>query len=60
MILKAQNRSTHTKTCDNDNFPKPQTRKLANNRMTYSSTLFLKLIAIYIYIYKLRIWNIWK
>ena len=39
--------------CANDNFPKPQTRKPANNRVTYVSTLFLKLIAIYIYIYSL-------
>jgi hypothetical protein len=53
MILKAQNRSTPTKTCANYNFPKPQTRKPANNRKTYSSTLFLKLIGIYIYIYSL-------
>ena len=53
MILKAQNRSTRTKTCDNDNFPKFQPRKPANNRMTYSTTLFLKLTGIYIYIYRL-------
>ena len=39
--------------CANDTFPKPQTRQLANNRLTYSNTLFLKLIAIYIYIYSL-------
>ena len=49
MTLKAQNRTTRTKTCANDIFPNPQTRKPANNRMIYSTTLFLKLIGIYIY-----------
>ena len=53
MILKAQNRNTRTKTCANGKFPKPQTRKLANNRKPYSSTLFLKLKRIYVYIYSL-------
>jgi hypothetical protein len=52
-MLKGEKRSTQKKTCANDTFPKPQTRKLANNRMAYSSTLFLKLIEIYIYIYSL-------
>jgi hypothetical protein len=49
----SEDRSTHTKTCANYNFPKPQTRKPVNNRMTHSSTLFQKLIGIYIYIYSL-------
>jgi len=41
------------KTCAYDNFPKPQTRKLANIHTTYSGTSFLKLIGISIYIYSL-------
>ena len=51
MILKVENRSTRTKACAYDNFPKPQTRKLANKPTTYSGTSFLKLIVISIYIY---------
>ena len=52
MILKAQNRSTRTKTCANDNFPKPKTRKLANNRMTYGYNFISKKIGIYTNMYR--------
>ena len=41
------------KTLCQRHIPKPQTMKLANNRTTYSTTLYLKLIGIYIYIYNL-------
>jgi len=53
MTLKWEIRSTRKKACAYDNFPKPQTRKLANKRTTYSRTSFLKLVEIYIYIYSL-------
>jgi hypothetical protein len=58
MILKGDNRSTRTKTRANDTFPKPQTRTPANKRMTYRNTLFIKLIAIYIYIYMAYIYGL--
>jgi len=53
MIFKGKNRSIRTKTCANDTFPKLQTRKPANNRMTYSTALFLKLRGIYTHIHSI-------